>query len=285
MTTTRDARSLGWIIWRGRSAIGDRGPIAAVVKRRGNAKTGREMPQLFTLCTDERGRFLDPRETIADGTDTDICGYCPHRGTYHLVGGELIYVGRSCYVDMRGLVSQWKALQRGRYDEATGTDRVARYYRRAMDGWMVGRRVRLGAYGDPAALPLRVLDRITRHAVGHTGYTHQWRDRPPSFARYLMASAESDQDERDAMAEGYRTFRVRSGEDPIGSTVDGVRSTECPAYTHGATCDACALCAGSMTDRPGVVQRITIRAHGLGTIAQAVHDKRTALTVNGRTEQ
>jgi len=35
------------------------------------------------------------------------------------------------------------------------------------------RKVRIGTYGDPAAVPARVWTALIRHTAGHTGYTHQ----------------------------------------------------------------------------------------------------------------
>ena len=36
--------------------------------------------------------------------------------------------------------------------------------------------MRLGAYGDPAALPVALLQKLTVHAPNHTSYSHQWED-------------------------------------------------------------------------------------------------------------
>ena len=77
-------------------------------------------------------------------------------------------VGRSCYVTVfQAPLAVWKAYHRGIYDEAK-------------DGELAGLIVRLGAYGDPAAVPFHVWDRALINSAGHNGYTHQWRDYPDS---------------------------------------------------------------------------------------------------------
>jgi hypothetical protein len=42
-----------------------------------------------------------------------------------------------------------------------------------------GRLVRLGSYGDPAAVPVWVWQAVMKQADGGTGYTHQWKDAAP----------------------------------------------------------------------------------------------------------
>ena len=122
-----------------------------------------------------------------------------------------------------------------------------------------GRKIRLGTYGDPSALSIETLVKITSAAtLGHLGYTHFWREISPDYARFLMASCESAEDEREARLIGYRRFRVRllSGDQHLLSD-----SIECPNVTHGITCDQCGLCDGT---RAGSVKSIWIGEHGNG---------------------
>jgi len=121
-----------------------------------------------------------------------------------------------------------------------------------------GMSIRLGAYGDPAALPLDVLADIT-HGVPHTGYTHSWRGHA-ELSPWLMASVDSTIELNDARAQGWRTFRVR--------TPDAVLETNeiaCPASVEAGkrtSCDHCGLCDGA---RPDDLRRsIAIMAHGSG---------------------
>ena len=58
------------------------------------------------------------------------------------------------------------------------------------DDWRrLGQRsIRLGAYGDPAALPFDLVRGLAMGAMGWTGYTHAWRYCDQRFRELLMAS-------------------------------------------------------------------------------------------------
>lgn len=122
--------------------------------------------------------------------------------------------------------------------------------------------VRLGAYGDPAFISGVTLSRILRYAAGHTGYTHQWRlERSQRFRQYLMASVDSEREQREASALGWRTFRVRREHEALGST-----EIVCPASDEAGkrtTCERCRLCSGHRG--AGETRKdIAIVAHGTG---------------------
>jgi hypothetical protein len=85
-------------------------------------------------------------------------------------------------------------------DLDTAADRIA------------GRMVRLGAYGDPAAVPYAVWQALLARVAGHTGYTHQWRAFP-EFSAWIMASCDSSADRVMARVLGFRTFRVAPAAD------------------------------------------------------------------------
>jgi hypothetical protein len=150
-----------------------------------------------------------------------------------------------------GPASVYRAFHAGRYPIAT-PDLVWRL--------LSGRSLRLGAYGDPAALPIDVVRVLASFTVRHTGYTHQWRTIDPSWSAYVMASADTAADRAAANGLGYRTFRVRPAEDPIGT-----REITCPASDEAGkrtTCDRCALCGGNAGRLAGL-KDITIAAHGV----------------------
>ena len=180
----------GLILWQGPSRI-DGAPIVAIVvgleDASTNSKTG-AMLQTYILRAD-----IAPTDAIAIGADASICGDCPHRG-------DGTGKGRTCYVNVgQGALSVYRAFLRGNYPMATdaqarlaGTKRV----------------VRLGTYGDPAAVPVAVWENLTADAVAHTGYTHAWRGIGSGYAHLLMASADSVADKVAAMAAGFCTFRV-----------------------------------------------------------------------------
>ena len=107
-----------------------------------------------------------------------------------------------------------------------------------------GRMVRIGSYGDPMAVPAHVWESLISRATGHTGYTHQWRRADSGeYSGLCMASADSAQEQRDALGRGMRTFRVLQ---PGESLTDG--EIRCPASKEAgqkSTCAKCGLCAGT----------------------------------------
>lgn len=107
---------------------------------------------------------------------------------------------------------------------------------------LIGRRLRLGAYGDPSALPLADLEALVNASSGHTGYTHFYHEIDSAYSEFLMASVESLESEMLAQALGYRTFRVlRKGE--TDHEVTG-RSILCLESDKGIQCADCMLCSG-----------------------------------------
>lgn len=176
----------------------------------------------------------DPRVLVRTGADKCICGSCPLSGAC------------GCYVRLdHGPLQAWR-----RY--------IAGEYRPFDPELFRGIFVRLGEYGDPAFIPIGVLGAIVRNAAGHTGYTHAWTYRPKSYARYLMASVSHESGAAAARARGYRTFRVRSADDPLAA-----REIACPAsaeQNHRLTCTQCGACDG--TTRGASRVSISIIAHG-----------------------
>jgi hypothetical protein len=92
-------------------------------------------------------------------------------------------------------------------------------------------------------------------------YTHRWDRCDPFFKNISMASCDSEQDRIRAKADGWRTFRVRGGSEPMmpGEFV-------CPASAEGgkvADCATCRLCSGGASKAKDPV----IFAHGAGAKA------------------
>lgn len=250
----------GYEVWRGRSPIDGADIVAIATLESSNRKTG-NMVQVWILRTDR-----SPLEAIATGADAAICGGCVHRRTW--IASEQRYV-RTCYVEAgrapEGIYRAWMA---GRYPRA---DRHRRY------AIGCGRAVRLGAYGDPAMVPMRILRDLVRDATGHTGYTHQWREPWALEHRELcMASADTAADYDAARAAGWRTFRVRPAGAPklAGEVI-------CPASEEGGyrtTCIDCRLCRGADPARPNMAPGVVIVAHGP---AARQYAKVTTITVGG----
>ena len=229
--------SAGYVIYRGPSAI-DGSPIVAIVcalKKSRNVKTG-HMVQTYILRAD-----MHPLEAVRSGADVAICGSCVHRG-------DGTGKGRSCYVTLaHGPSHVWRSLLRGVYADASPDD-VAEV--------VAGRMVRLGTYGDPAAVPVDVWQRLVAKAAGWTGYTHQWRALGAGWARLVMASADTLADRFLARDLGFRTFRV-GAEKTAGEVV-------CPASKEAGKKAVCADCRACMGMAAKARADIVIAPHGTG---------------------
>lgn len=218
------ARSL--VVWRGESALSPGSLIRAVlVLHSTNSKTG-DMAQLHILPD-----LIPPHVAQATGDDRMVCGDCPLRPA----------LGGGCYVvTAQGPNSTWKAT---RTDPPAGAAQISAALR--------GRRLRLGAYGDPGALPAWVVQWLARLADSRvTGYTHQWRTRP-DLARWCMASVESEEHMSQAHAAGWRTFRTRKPGAELHS-----EEIQCPS--ERISCAECLLCRGTTLG----ARSISIEVHG-----------------------
>lgn len=242
----------GFILYRGPSVL-DGEPIVAIVTgleiESDNEKTG-SMAQIYILRED-----VHPVKAIHTGDDASVCGNCPHRGRLEVSDktGLRRNVGRSCYVNLvYGPRMVWESYRNGNYQTLTPA-KAARV--------LMHHKVRLGAYGDPAAVPFRVWKTALQHVVDRTGYTHQWR-RFPALAAYCMASVDTPEEKEEAEAMGFRTFRVRAEGDPLMPD-----EISCPASKEAGkrtTCAACMLCKGKLPAATSgrVPKNITIITHG-----------------------
>jgi hypothetical protein len=227
------------ILWTGKSEL-DGSPIALVATGLGkssrNAKTG-GIVQTWIIRTD-----MTPLEAVNSGADAAICGDCPHRG--EVVEGK--NVNRSCYVTVfQAPLSIYRTL--GKYARLSATEGRE---------VLAGRLVRLGAYGDPAAVPFDVWANLLADRKACTGYTHQWRQFP-EFKAFCMASCDSSADRAEASANGWRTFRVRGESEAIEP-----REVQCPASKEmgeKTNCAACKACGGISAKAKA---DIVIMAHG-----------------------
>jgi len=219
------------IVYDGASRI-DRTPIVGIVTGlvgcpSGNMKTG-PMLQLWILARD-----VHPYAAIQTGEDKGICGACSHRPTLFKAAGV-----RRCYVGVHEApTSVWRTYQRGVY----------------LPFDIAGRRelpIRLGAYGDPGALPPSAITRALALSSGRsTGYTHRWRQRP-DLRSTCMASTDNPAETEIARANGWRTYAI-ADTDP-GAVM-------CPASKEAGrrtVCFACLLCSGS-----GTAKSVFIPAH------------------------
>lgn len=235
----------GAVIYRGPSLLDNR-PIVAIVtglaSGSSNTKTG---AMLQTWILPDTG--LAPHLHVANGTDRTVCGTCPFASR------------KGCYVQVwQGPRSVYAAYQRGRYLDFSGAfafaDDTSDYFGIVSVG--AGSLVRVGSYGDPAAVPLEVWDALLSCADGWVGYTHQWRN--PAFRglqRYCQASCETASDVARARADGWGCFVVIPQE--LESSIPD--AVPCPASAemgHVASCATCRKCDGSSR------HVVTIRPHG-----------------------
>jgi hypothetical protein len=200
---------------------------------------------------------MTPLEALSTGADIFICGACPHRPNRIRVrdpktGRFTSKRVRTCYVDVGKSVQQvHAAFMRGSYPVLEPVDGAP---------LLADRMVRLGAYGDPAAIPAHVWFALLAYAQGHTGYTHQWR-KPlaADLAPIVMASADSARDRDVARAKGWRTFTIRRADEPLAA-----REFACPASPEGGNrkqCIDCGACDGAT--RAGQAS-VAIVVHGAG---------------------
>ena len=217
-------RSTGILLWEGKSLLNGKPIVVIATGRSENEKTG-GMIQVWILVRNQQ-----PLEAHREGADEAICGSCKHR---HF---------RSCYVNLaRGPLQVWQTYEAGKYPKLKG-HAASEYFRDKV--------VRLGAYGDPAAVPVEVWDTVTRVCRGWTGYTHQWKRCDKRLRNYCMASADTLEEAYDAMDRGWKPFYVRAEHDPLPK---GFFS--CPASKEEGTrltCEQCRACHGGEYRGQGV---------------------------------
>jgi hypothetical protein len=231
----------GAVIHRGPSQL-DGEPIVVVAiwaatRSSANRKTG-DMLQTYIMRSD-----IDPLTANKYGEDYSICGDCDLRGTPTLDPDKKQAEDRPCYVVLgKGPLQVWKGLQRNAYPDKTKPNE-----RRDLGR---GRMVRIGTYGDGAAVDRQVWDDLLYDALGHNAYSHNGGD-----PRIYMQSVESLDAARSAWAQGFRTFRL------VRDVSDIVRSNEilCPS-SRGVQCVDCRLCGGTSVR----AKSIAIEVHGSG---------------------
>ena len=211
------------IIYNGPSLLDGKPIVVIATYSNRNTKTGKVV-QTYILRSD-----INPLEASKTGQDFSICGSCPMRGEVTTDPKRKIAKGRKCYVNLgQGVLIVFKSFLRGVYKEGDprtmGRDRF----------------VRVGTYGDPAAVPSEVWDELLAECETWTAYTHQkpWR---PDIA---MQSADSYDEAKAHWAAGRRTFRVIVD---LGD-IDKSKETLCPASKEAGRrvqCTACKLCKGS----------------------------------------
>jgi len=196
-------------IYRGRSMI-DGSNIVSIATKTDNRKTG-DVIQIWILPAS-----MNPLEAIKNNVDRGVCGDCKHRGS-------------TCYVPtFQAPLQIYRAWLKGNYPIGMIADNQI---------------VRLGAYGDPCALPFNFVKEIAQKAKGYTGYTHQWKmPHVQPYKQFLMASVDSLKEYQQAKAMGWRTYRIKNAfENKLNQEI------VCPASEEAgkkSTCEKCCLCSG-----------------------------------------
>lgn len=240
MVTNGEKNMPGKIIYDGLSLLDNKTPIIAIAingnKYSPNTKTG-DMLQTYILTKD-----IDPRLANKTGQDFGICGDCPHRGTPSNDPKRSVAENRNCYVRIdQGPLIVYKSFNKGNYPVASDQDIID-----------IGsnRPVRLGTYGDPAAVPRQVWDLLLTNATGHTGYSHQ-NNIKDSYTDITMTSVDSEDEARLAWSRGERTFRVMDvKEQPVKG-----KEILCPASKEAGqktVCELCKLCSGSQINKRSI---------------------------------
>lgn len=218
-------------------------PILVVATaQNGNRKIGRMLQFWIIPAT-------SPLAALRTGSDRSVCGDCRLRG-------DGTGRGRVCYVWSPGVENIWQSAQKpARTDRMSAADFAPR---------VAGLQLRIAAYGDPTAAPFDAVWRpLLAVAGGWTAYTHQWRrdDLTVGYREWCMASVDSAAEQAEAVARGWRTFRVRTVDGELRDAVSLARGREiiCPhERDETVKCAACELCRGA--SRPA--RNIVVTVHG-----------------------
>lgn len=244
----------GYVVYRGPSLLNGAPIVVVVIVKSDNAKTGNVGQSYILPDSGER-----PTEALRSGSDAAVCGDCKHRP---LNSG-------TCYVVVRqGATAVWQSLQFDQYPDFTRwPDIVGEVLR--------GRMLRIGTYGDPAAVPVTVWRALTHCLSGWIGYTHQWRQALAQPLRDLcMASVDTPTEFDLARAMGWRTFRVRLPEESLLA-----RESVCPASAeagHKLQCEGCRACNGAGNGRRGSIAIVLHGNHPARRAARFVRGREAA---------
>lgn len=224
----KTAAPKGFILYRGPSVLDGKPIVCIAILKSSNIKTG-NMIQTFILRED-----MLPTEAVKLGFDSSVCGSCQHR---HYNEGP-------CYVNVgQAPNGVYRAFERGNYPMFNPTLHMP---------YLHGRALRLGSYGDPAAVPFDVWIDLVLAVRYHTGYTHQMMHE--NFDKRIMdicmVSADSPKQAMKYQAMGAHTFRVTMhGDNLLPNEV------ECLSDSQGITCLECKKC-------DGLSGSVAIQVHG-----------------------
>lgn len=210
----------GVILYKGPSLLNGKQIVAVatnLTRASKNPKTGK---LIQTYILGDHG--FNPMEARRNGTDDAVCGDCPHRNG-------------SCYVNIvQGPLAVYRAVKDGKLYKRWNKRKHLKLFRERV--------IRIGSYGDPVAVPIKIWRTLSEVVKHWTGYTHQWRTCDPEWSTLLMASCDTSRQREQAQSMGWRTFRIRIGDEPL---LPGEFS--CPASQEEGkrlTCLQCKACSG-----------------------------------------
>ena len=179
-----------------------------------NKKTG-AMVQIWIL----HAKYF-PTIAVKKGEDEAICGDCKHRN-------------KSCYVNVfQAPTNIWRSYIKGLYKKTKVPQAVKNRF------------VRIGAYGDMAALPEEINNKLVQYSKGHTAYTHQWKLPEAQYLKEIaVASVDSINEYRQAKKLGWQTFRIYKDSDQL------ITEQRCIAQIiENTQCLDCLKCNGNNQD-------------------------------------
>lgn len=206
------------ILYEGPSMLDGQPIVVIMTVGTDNRKTG-DLAQTWIMRQD-----LPPHEAAKNGQDSSVCGDCPLRwSTAKGTGRPLCYV-----IPYQAPLSIWKAYKRGSYPRYAGPHQM-------------DIPLRLGSYGDPAAVPIEAWP-VGKYTLG---YTHAW-DKPVGqpYKGTCMASVNTPEEAMRAHRNGWRFFATWKGINQLDFESLVVRCPSDPAGQEIRKCDACRLCDG-----------------------------------------
>ena len=221
------------VLYKGISQLDKTTPIMVVLsgytKDSTNTKTG-PLAQLYILSVD-----TVPMEAYKTASKA-VCGTCKYNGN------------NGCYVRWSHLKSLWNSARKQNAIDHKLTRELLK-----------GLRVRVGAAGDPLAVPADFWKDILSSCESYTGYTHQWRE--PFAKQYkgmFMASVDNERENKEARSKGWNTFFVTDGEEPPEKSVQCLATIPDKTDINGLpmSCASCMLCNGKGT------KTVTAPLHG-----------------------
>ena len=223
--------------------------VVTVITGIDTASTNRKTGKMLQHYNMPKG--IKPSESVKTGDDALVCGDCKHRPLYvktlkqaQKIGKRLDETPVPCYVQVgQGVNAVYKALDGYRHEEPSNKH---------------GRPLRFGAWGNPTQAPYEEAQALADGHPGHTGYTHDWKTCDQRYRYLFMASVDSEEEQEEAQAMGWRTYRVLAKGQPLmkGEII-------CPATPEGGyktTCAKCLLCAGTSK----TAKNIATVKHGAG---------------------